>query len=68
LIFISGADRLPVLGFDKEPSIIFQEAILATASTCDLQLRLPTVHGTNFDKFKESMVLSIIGNDGFGMV
>ncbi len=68
LIFLSGAEQIPVLGFDKQPTIIFQEAILATASTCDLQLRLPTMHGNNYDEFKESLILSIVCNDGFGMV
>ncbi len=65
LIFLSGAEQIPVL---KQPTIIFQEAILATTSTYDLQLRLPTMHGNNYDEFKESLILSIVCNDGFGMV
>ena len=41
---------------------------LASASTCDLQLRIPTVHGMNYEDFKEGLILSIKGNDGFGGV
>ena len=35
LIFISEANQIPLLGFGKTPSILFHEAVLATASTCD---------------------------------
>ena len=68
-MFFSGSDRIPPLGFDVEPSVIFlhdQGSRFATASTCSLQLRLPTSHGENYTKFKEDIVLSINGNDGFG--
>ena len=41
---------------------------LATASTCDLELRIPTCHGANYDDFKSDMILSLKGNDGFGGV
>ena len=64
-MFFSGSDRIPPLGFDVEPSVIFlhdQGSRFATASTCSLQLRLPTSHG----KITEDIVLSINGNDGFG--
>ena len=71
LIFCSGAERLPPLGFGREPKIAFlssEDGKLATASTCDLTLRLPTVHCEDYDSFKEWMILSIKGHDGFGGV
>lgn len=71
LIFFTGAERLPPLGFFSEPRIVFlgrESGKLATASTCDLTLRLPTVHGEDYESFKESMTMSLKGNDGFGGV
>ena len=41
---------------------------LYTSTTCDLQLRIPTVHGDNYSSFREALILSIKGNDGFGGV
>lgn len=41
---------------------------LATASTCDIILRLPTLHGEDYQSFKEAMIMSLKGNDGFGGV
>ena len=38
---MSGADRIPPLGFDKSPTVVFvqnEARILPTASTCDLTL------------------------------
>ena len=69
LVFFSGSDQIPPLGFDEEPSVVFlhdQGSRFATASTCSLQLRLPTCHGDNYTKFKEDIILSVKGNDGFG--
>ena len=71
LSFCSGADNIPPAGFPKEPSLVFDHAkaaILPTASTCDIALRLPTVHGREYWKFKECMLLGIKGHDGFGGV
>ena len=69
LVFCSGASHVPPLGFDKPPTISFEyESVLATASTCDIQLRLPVLHGCDYLKFKDAMILSLKGNDGFGGV
>lgn len=68
LEFVSGASQVPPLGFDKPPTITFTYGgILATASTCDVQLRLPVMDG-GYSKFKDSMILSFKGNNGFGCV
>ncbi len=68
LAFCSGADRIPPLGFGKVPKIVFlRQGILATASTCDIVLRLPTVH-TTYESFKDAFIMSLKCNDGFGGV
>lgn len=69
LVFFTGADRIPPLGFNKKLTVMFllnPQDKFATASTCDLQLRLPTGYGSNLSAFVDAMVLSLKGNDGFG--
>ena len=68
-VFFSGAECIPPLGFERHPTLSFvHDSRLASASTCDIQLRLPTIHGAGYSDFKEAMILSIKGNDGFGGV
>ena len=49
---------MPPLGFDKTPTVMFldQNAMFATASTCDLKLRLPIKFGEDIKCFKEAML------------
>lgn len=54
------------MGFEKKTSLTFLYGPLATSSTCDLQLRIPVMHGSNYDDFEEALILSLKGNDGFG--
>ena len=71
LVFCTGTDRVPPLQFNKQPTVTFlhaSSAKFATASTCDLQLRLPTSYGADFDAFKGAMVMALKDNDGFGGV
>lgn len=68
LIFLSGSSRVPPTGFNPRPSVMFvhdQHRPLATASTCELQIRLPLCHGS-YATFKDAMILSMKSNDGFG--
>lgn len=67
LIFFTGADHEPPLGFIPKPSMLFLEAELATAGTCEMGLRLPIIHD-NYSIFKEKMILSLHGYEGFGQV
>ena len=70
LVFFSGASCVPPLGFDSNPTLVFlhsKTATLPTASTCDLQLRLPATYN-EYHKFKEAMVLGLKGHNGFGGV
>ena len=70
LVFFTGAERIPPLGFEKTPTVTFlhQDALFATASTCDLKLRLPIKYGDDRKSFKDAMLMSIKDNDGFGAV
>ena len=44
-----------------------KKCTLATASTCDLVLRLPTCHSA-YEDFKGKMILSFGGHGGFGFI
>ncbi|XP_064389314.1 uncharacterized protein LOC135337323 isoform X2 [Halichondria panicea] len=66
LIFFTGADREPPLGFQPVPTLTFTDAELATASTCSLRLRLPCRH-SSYDVFRSKLMLSLRGNDGMGL-
>lgn len=67
LVFATGSESVPALGFEKMPSVVFSSTgRFCTASTCDLVLRLPTTNGENYDAFKEAMIMSLKDNDGFG--
>ena len=65
LIFFSGMDRDPPLGFGGTPQLVFSCEKYASASTCVFKLRLPLEHNC-YRSFKEAMILSLLGNDGFG--
>ena len=65
LIFFTGSDREPPLGFNPKPTLKFSEMELATAGTCDMGFCLPIKHDS-YDVFKEKLVLSLLGHDGFG--
>ena len=65
MLFCTGISKIPVGGFHVTPSIIFlhgHEQVLATASTCSLQLRLPTKYHNDYEAFGEKLVLSLKGN------
>lgn len=67
LVFFSGADCLPPLGFHRSPELHFLEPadLFPTASTCSLILRLPTRYH-DYESFKVAMVQALTMNDGFG--
>jgi hypothetical protein len=68
LVYVSGADHVPPLGFKNIVFIHTEGRCLPTASACDIQLRLPTIHGSNYQRFKEMMVMALKSHDGFGGV
>ena len=62
LAFFTGTDRVPPCGFPKEQKIRFLHNdvdVLATASTCDLEIRIPVKFSCNADKFCEMTTLSL---------
>lgn len=69
LVFFTGAENEPPLGFTPKPSLTFLHHlsdILPTASTCSLQLRLPT--RLSYDAFRDGMINALKGHGGFGLV
>ena len=70
LVFFTGSDRKPTGLYNQIPKLTFLHGsndTLATASTCELNLRLPVCY-TDYDQFKERMTLSFKGHGGFGLV
>ena len=69
LSFFTGAESVPALGFDVQPVLTFSpSAIYPTASTCALQLTLPTMHYNKPDTFKEKMLYALKNHGGFGLI
>lgn len=68
LIFISGCDHEPPLGFQQKGHLRFNndpQAKFATSSTCDLTLIVPIA--LDYLEFKQMMVNSLLLYSGFGM-
>ena len=57
LSFVTATDRIPAGGFSSKLTLHFLHDMrdtLATASTCDCELRLPTAYANcNYDAFEE---------------
>lgn len=68
LVFFTGTNQIPPLGFGKTPTVSFlrHNDLFATASTCDVRLRLPIKYGDDLEAFKQAMIMSLKDNDGFG--
>ncbi|KAB0805056.1 hypothetical protein PPYR_02026 [Photinus pyralis] len=69
LIFATGADVLPPLGFPVKPTIQFlhgeDSRSFPMANTCGLEFKLPTCHST-YEQFKENMNFAIGNCKSFG--
>jgi HECT-domain (ubiquitin-transferase) len=71
LQFVSGADQIPVLGFDKQATIDFYTPVsnvrrLPYASTCDIRLFLP--RGVQCEELSSMLQQSMLESHGFGFV
>ena len=67
LSFFTGAVKPPPLGFTPRPSLNFNNHdVYATASTCALELCLPTIYHGDFVTFKKKMITSFKHHGGFG--
>ena len=62
LVFFTGADGDPPLGFPQQPHLTFTDSGLATANSCSLILKLPVGHC--YDVFREKMIESLMGHGG----
>ena len=61
-MFCTGSDCIPPLGFVISPELRFlKEALLPTASTCDMILRLPICFHT-YSMFKEKMIEALLSS------
>ena len=68
MVFATGCDDVPILGFDRQPSLQFScNDGLPTASTCGPTLRLPLkVEGA--EQFTKNMRFALACSFGFGQV
>lgn len=67
LSFFTGCEAPPPTGFDCVPSLLFDDsAVFPTASTCALQLVLPTMYYRSPEKFHEIMIYAMLNHGGFG--
>ena len=67
MIFLTGCDLIPPLGFSVTPAIEFtDDEMFPKASTCSLTLTFSRKVKTNFADFKEIMDLTILGSQSFG--
>ena len=69
LNFFTGATYPPPLGFDVPASVWFSPtAEFPQASTCALQLTLPTKYYGNPERFHDKMVYALKNHGGFGLL
>ena len=72
LIFVTGADCIPPLGFSINPVIRFIHSPISplpTANTCSPSISLPvSARGSSYEAFKDAMVEALVGGFGFGQV
>ena len=68
LSFFTGAERIPPGGFDPKPAVTFNcDNMYATASTCAMELCLPTRYHDKPSVFRERMITSFRDHGGFGL-
>ena len=67
MVFLTGADSVPPLGFGEvSPAIEFTaEDVLPTVSTCSLTMCFPLSFPTDYNQFKNKMDFVILGSQGF---
>ena len=67
LSFFTGATRIPIGGFDCQASLTFSaDACYPSASTCALQLVLPTQYYNNEELFRDRCSFAFKNPCGFG--
>lgn len=69
LVFATGADKIPPLGFPSKPKLCFlhdEQHLYPRGNTCGLILYLPVVH-RNYDSFKYNMDFGILNANAFAL-
>ena len=69
LSFFTGVDEVPPEGFPHDPVLNFAEDCkqeMPTASTCAIQLTLPTCH-SDYSSFQRSLNVAFVYHGGFGL-
>ena len=68
LVFSTGSDAVPAVGFQPQPSVSFaaDDSKYPRGKTCGNELELPVINKTYSD-FKENMEFGILNSSGFGM-
>ena len=64
MVFFTGSNCVPPIGFEERPILSFTLGRLATSSTCALRLQIPSICNI-YNEFKDALILSFKGNDGF---
>lgn len=67
LSFFTGSDTIPPLGYASVTLNFNKDNLYPTASTCAVELTLPTMHN-DFDAFKLHMDVAMTMHGGFGLV
>ena len=68
LSFFTGTEYPPALGFDDIVSLKFNSTSeFPMASTCALDLILPTKYYLDENSFREKMIYGILNHGGFGI-
>lgn len=69
LVFCCGAERISHLDLGSTLRLYSSTKMESwPLQALDIILRLPTLHGEDYQSFKEAMIMSLKGNDGFGGV
>ena len=70
LPFFTGAEDIPLTGYDTTPTLMFDHTSnpFITASTCAVQLTLPTIHSDDQAVFDEKVIYALRHHGGFGLV
>ena len=66
LVFFTGADSIPPSGYDSVIMSFNKESQYPTASTCGLELTLPTKHN-DYNDFKKCLDVAFSMHGGFGL-
>lgn len=66
LVFVTGSDKIPALGFSPAPSVEFlhDDHKFPIANTCENIIRLPLK--SKYEYFKKDMDFGIKNSHGFG--